>query len=296
VSTNHSPSPLYCSIAVITMLSLLVAGCASLESIQSVANISKPKTSITDTQITKLSLDGADLAFKVKVDNPNPIPIKMAGLDYAILFDGQQLTEGKKREQISISANGSSEITIPLAFKFAELYDTISGLKDKKELNYEIKTSAMFDLPILGMQALPLSTQGKLPIPQIPKIALNKISVDELSFTGAKLNIQMDLTNPNVFGVDIRNLVYQLNINNQSWAKGNLSESISLKENASQSLAIPIHVNFIEIGTSAFSLLKNPKAPLNYHLTGNMLLDSTLPMLQNIKMPFDNSASITISK
>jgi len=295
VSTNHSQSPLYRTIATVVMLSALT-GCASLEDIQSVVNISKPKTSITDTQITKLNLEGADLAFKIKIDNPNPIPIKMAGLDYSILFEGQQFTEGKKREQISIASNGSSEITIPLAFKFAELFNTIKNLKDKKELNYEIKTVAMFDLPILGMQSLPLSTQGKLPIPQIPKIAINKISVDELSFTGAKLNIQMDLTNPNVFGVDIRNLVYQLNINNQSWAKGKVSESISLKENASQTLAIPIHVNFIEIGTSAFSLLKNPKAPLNYHLTGNMTLDSTLPMLQNINMPFDKAANITINR
>ncbi len=284
----------YCLFA---LIAIVIVSCANLPpSLQSAMQEIKPTVSLSDASITQLSLNKADINLKLKINNPNAVPLKMAGFDYAVLLNGIRFTEGKQRKGISIDAKGSSEISIPLSFVFAELYDSVKQLKDKKSVDYEIQTTALFQLPILGPLALPAKNTGQFPIPQLPKVALKNISVDKLGLTGAKVTAQMQLDNPNIFGIDIRDFAYQLNINQQSWAKGNVEQTISLKENAAQTLSIPISLDFLSMGSSIMSVLSNTNNPLDYQLSGNMTLDSTLPMLKNIKLPFDHIASIALSK
>ena len=270
-------------------------GCSTLDAVKDAAGIKNPDVSISGMRVTGLSLEGAELEFALNVDNPNPVAINLAGFDYALLINGQQFLQGEQRSQVKIPARNANEVKVPVAFKFAELAKLSQGLLDKDKLNYEIKTDALVDLPVLGVKKFPVSDSGDLPIPKVPNISLAGIKIDQLGLTGAKLGLQLNVDNPNNFGLDIRQLVYNLTVNGQQWAQSNLGETISLDKKGNSQLNIPISLNFLEMGSALYKVLTQSQ-PLDYQLNGDMKLDTSLPLLKDISAPFNKAGTVNTKR
>ena len=94
-----------------------------------------------------------------------------------------------------------------------------------------------------------------------------------------------------IFGIDVSQLAYSLSINGAQWAESTLSETIKLAEKGETQIDIPLKLNFMEMGSA---LMKSKG--LNYQLKGNMNLDTTLPMLKNVKVPFDKSGVVGVKR
>jgi len=278
--------------SLLTLFFLAIAtGCSTLDQAMKIASIDKPTVKVSDTKITGISLEQATLEFTLDVSNPNPIPIKLAGFDYTLVVNEQQFLAGEQREGVRIKANQSSQVTVPLALKFADIVKLSKGLSDSTAVNYTIKTDALIDLPVLGVTRVPAEKTGQLPIPKLPKISLSAINIKNLNFSGADVEVGLKLDNPNVFGMDISDLGYDLIVNGQRWLQSQTNETISLTKNGSSQLKVPLHLSFLDIGRTLATLLTQLK-PLDYQLEGNMNMDTSLPMLKNIAMPFKHSGTI----
>ena len=279
-----------------TQLLLVVAtvfiatGC-SLNEVKDAAGIKKPSVSLEGVQITDLTMESAGLALRLTVDNPNPIPINLAGFDYALLFDGKQLLAGKKRDQFKIDAKGVSTVTVPISLNFADLKGLYQGAMDQDTLNYELQTTALVDLPVIGIQKFPSTQKGQFPVPKIPEVSLAGINIKKMGLSGAEVVISAKIKNPNAFGIDVSQLAYSLSINGTQWAESALSETIKLAEKGETQIDIPLKLNFMEMGSA---LMKSKG--LNYQLKGNMNLDTALPMLKNVKVPFDKSGVVGVKR
>ncbi len=263
---------------------ILSTACSNLDQAMRLANIDKPTVSMSDTRITGISFDQAKLEFTLDVKNPNPIPIQLAGLDYKFLVNGQQLLAGEQREGVKIAANQTSQVKLPLVLKFADIFESVKNLSNSKTLDYSIKTDALIDLPLMGITRVPAEKTGQVPVPQLPKISLGGINIKSLGLTGADVEIGLNLNNPNAFGIDIRDLGYDLIINGKHWLKSQETKTISLAESATSQVNVPLQ-------TLAEMLSK--QNPLEYQLVGNMNMDTSLPMLKNIALPFREAGSIS---
>ncbi len=268
----------------------IATGC-SLNEVKEATGIKKPSVSLEGMHITDLTMESAGLSLKLTVDNPNPIPINLAGFDYALLFDGKQLLAGKKRDQFKIDAKGVSTVTVPVSLNFADLKDLYQGVMDQDTLNYELQTTALVDLPVIGIQKFSSTQKGQFPVPQIPEVSLAGINVKKMGLSGAEIVISAKIKNPNAFGIDVSQLAYSLSINGAQWAESTLSETIKLAEKGETQIDIPLKLNFMEMGSA---LMKSKG--LNYQLKGNMNLDTTLPMLKNVKVPFDKSGVVGVKR
>lgn len=93
-------------IALITLCSTLTA-CASLDQI-----VSAPEVSLTNVAIERLDIGEQTFLLSFDVNNPNPFPLPVSTISYAVKLDGQRFASGETTSDISVPASGATEFAI----------------------------------------------------------------------------------------------------------------------------------------------------------------------------------------
>ncbi len=269
---------------------LLLSGCASLEKLLGAADVREPEVSLAGTQLSALSFDGAELTMLINVDNPNALPIKLAGFDYALNIDGKPFTQGEQHSGINIDARSSNQVEVPIAFKFTELVNLFKGEGNRDSLPFNIDSKIRVDLPVLGTRTIPASYSNAIPIPSVPSMQVSDVAIDSLSLTGAALTVVMAMDNPNAFGIDLTRLDYNLLVNGKSWAAIKTANVVTLPEKGHAQMSIPVSLSFSDMGMALYQALTQSKA-MEYQLNGDMTLDTTLPLLKNIELPLKQAGA-----
>ncbi len=264
-----------------------LSGCASFDAVKKAAGIKDPEVSISGIGVSSISMEGMTLQFALDVDNPNPLPLSLAGFDYALKLDGSQLLAGEQRDRVEIKARGKSQVQIPVSLKFADLSRLLSGGLAGESLDYELQTAALVDLPVVGVKRFPASRKGEFPVPRPPTVSLTGIDIQQIGLTGAKLVIGATLENPNGFGMEIGSLAYDLAVNGRRWAKSSLDGGVALRGKGSDSISIPVELDFREMGGSLYQALVRGEG-LDYQLDGNMKFAADHPLLKAVQAPFSS--------
>ena len=262
---------------------LALAGCAELTKH---ADAIKPTAEITGMRLANINFEQIDLIFDLAVDNKNPVALDLAGLDYDLKIANQSLVSGVTAQAVKIQASAISPVQLPITLKFDDLKKLPGELWNKDSFIYQLETKFNVNLPFIGNYAIPVSKQGELPVPKMPDIKIKDVQIKNLSFTTAELITQVEVTNPNAFALALSNLNYQLNVNQQEWGQGNITQKKNIPEKGTGVIDIPVKLNLLTAGQSAYKLLLN-RSPLDYQLKGNVTLDTGLELLKNYKMPLD---------
>lgn len=135
---------------------VLISSCSSLTK----DLLKDPEVNITNVALESVSAKDLLIHLKLNIKNPNPIPISLSKVSYALQFSGKKVTEGIFDQGIKIPASGEGDVTVPLKFE----YNAIGGLIDgffKKTLtkDYELNGSAQF-----GIFSIPFTQKGELKI------------------------------------------------------------------------------------------------------------------------------------
>ena len=276
------------------LISTLLSSCSLLGGIIG-ESVKKPEVDFVDAKLSKLSFDAADLLFDLRIRNPNSLGLKMAGFDYDLLINGNSFLRGKQERQLEIEARGESTVQIPLTLSYLDLYQAFQSLRDQDNSTYQINCGLSFDVPVLGVVNIPVSKSGELPLLKLPKVRLDTLKVARLSLVGAELVLSVRLDNPNAFSMLLDHLQYQLDINGRSWLSGDSRDSVQVTEKGESIINIPVSINFLEIGSSAYQLLSGGK-DLNYQFGGEIDFGSSVPLLERISLPFDHSGQIKATR
>ncbi len=270
---------------------IITLGCAAL---QDLASVKKPELSVSDVNITDFSLQDVELTFDVDVDNPNQIAINLASYDFDFLIDQNSFVQGNQPLSTEIKSVSTSTIQVPVRFTFSDLYNTFSGIRDKDETAYEFDAVIGVDLPVLGLREIPLKKSGTIPVVKTPKISASGLSVKNISFTKADLELELSIDNPNAFGVSLDDLNYTVDINGLKSISGSSNSAVDIQEKSTGSVKIPVSLNFLELGRTAYNLLTSDES-LEYSLDGSTLLDTSLPFFKESEYDFNRTGSININ-
>jgi len=126
---------------------LLISGCAA---VQRAIQILQPELNVKDVHVTGLSFKEIDLAVDVEVDNPNPLPIDLAGFDYDLKINDISFVKGQQDKQLTVASLDQSVFQIPVTLNYENLYKTFKSLKDQDSTLYKIACGVSFDLPVLA--------------------------------------------------------------------------------------------------------------------------------------------------
>ena len=267
-------------------------GCATL---QQLANIQQPTVDVQNVRFTGMSFDALDLAFDLKITNPNPISASLAGFEYDFQIADASFLKGNQDKQLTLQANGESILEIPLTLNFKDLYNTFQALKNQDSSAYKLVCGLSFNLPVLGPTRIPVSKSGSLPNLKLPDVSIGSLKLNKISLTGADLDLKLNVKNANTFSFLLNKLNYDFAVNGKTWVKGLSQNQMQVKEKAESAIAIPISLNFLEMGTAIYQMI-NGNQKLNYQLKGNVDLNSSLPMLGQVSLPLDRVGEINISR
>ncbi len=280
----------------IALISLgLFTGCASVEEFVK-RNIQLPKVEFSSAKISGLSFEAVDLLFDLEVTNPNPAGIHLSGLDYDFLLNNNSFLQGNQEQGLEIKAKSTDIVQIPLSLNFTDVYNTFQGLKNQDSTTYEISAGLSFNIQVPGVpKRIPIRKRGTLPLLKPPKIGVASLKLSKLNLTGADLNLKVSLTNPNAFEFVVKRMDYNFEINGAEWLSGNSQDNLQISAKDESLINVPVSVNFFQIGRSVAQLINNGQ-PLDYRFKGGVNLDSSLPLLGAVHLPFDRSGQIRIQK
>lgn len=269
---------------------LFTAGCASLSEI-----VERPTARVVAGEITSLSFDRAELTFEVEVTNPNPVRVRLSGIDYELFFEESSFLRGATDEELEIAANGTSTVRIPVGVGYTDLIESVRGLSDRRETAYRLAAGIGVDVPALGRVRLPVERSGTIPVVRPPRVRVRELSLESLGLSGADLRLHLGVTNPNAFGLSLHTLDYALRINGELWGSARITESAELSEGGQGEITVPITLDFGAMGRSARDLILG-RADVAYNVSGTLEVGTSLDMLETATLPLSLDGEIGITR
>lgn len=265
------------------LIIFIATGCQTLKELSN--NIAKPHVSVANVQVTDFTFRNIQLAYDIKVHNPNPFSLHMLSYDYDLKINGHNFIQGNHAKPVDIAAAGASTFQIPVDINFIDLYRLFHSLRNKDRSTYQISVDLYFNLPVLGKTKIPLTKQGKLPLLKLPNVHLASIHLGQFSLRHTKLILKLAIDNPNGFALLLNNLDYQLLINGQPWVEASTARQVSINKNGQELISIPISLNLLQIGTSAIQLLQS-SGKLHYRFKGNLDFGIAQPLFEGARTLF----------
>ncbi|MDX1591456.1 MAG: LEA type 2 family protein [Balneolaceae bacterium] len=269
----------------------LISGCAALSEF---SDASKPDVEFREMNISNITFDDVTLLFDFNVNNPNRFAISAAGYEYDFQINDRSFVSGTRNEDIRIEQNSTGVFQVPVTLRYEDVYQTFRSLSQQDQIAYGLSTEVNFDLPVLGMQSIPVSTSGEIPVPKPPRIEFGDFNVTRVSLSGADAEVTFRVDNPNTFALSLLSASYNLRVNGREWLDTVLNESIRVESGQSREVRVPIRLNSAQLGSALMDLMGG-NTTFDYELSGTATVSADLegfPASQNI--PFDLNGTYTV--
>ncbi|NOQ97403.1 MAG: hypothetical protein GQ561_04490 [Calditrichae bacterium] len=271
---------------------ILLLHCSTLKEL---ASIQKPTVTLDHVQVTGLTFDDISLKFDIAIDNPNQLSVNLAGFDYDFLLNDQSFIQGQQSDELSIQAQSRSIVELPVDLVFKDIYKSYQNLKNLDSTDYQLKVGLLFDLPVLGQTKIPVSMKGRFPLIKIPTLAIESLHLTNLNLFSANLQLNIRLDNPNSMSLLLNKINYKFKVNGIEWISGLNENPQMIEQNAKSILEIPIRLNFMQIGQTAYNLVSGTSS-VNYNLDGFLNFGSSGGLIQNQNVTFNQSGTMPIQR
>lgn len=274
----------------IVTLSAVLAGCSSMGSL--LDSIEKPSAVIKGVRFQDLSLDAVTLALDVEVSNPYSMALPLTDVSYSLASGGKPFLSGQAASAGTIPAKQSRNFNVPARIVFADLLQTVQGIRPGSVVPYSAEVNLSVDPPAatgLGPLTLPVRKQGEVPVPAVPRVSLANVQWKDLSWTQASAVADLNIENTNDFALDLRQLDYNLSLAGARVAQSGVSQAVKFDKGQTRTLQIPISFSPANLGLSAFNILKGQSA--DYEMTGDMNVQTPFGALA---MPFARRGQTTL--
>ena len=271
---------------------ILLLHCSTLKEL---ASIQKPTVTLDNVQVTGLTFDDISLKFDIAIDNPNQLSVNLAGFDYDFLLNDQSFIQGQQSDELSIQAQSRSIVELPVDLVFKDIYKSYQNLKNLDSTDYQLKVGLLFDLPVLGQTKIPVSMKGRFPLIKIPTLAIESLHLTNLNLFSANLQLNIRLDNPNSISLLLNKINYKFRVNGIEWISGLNENPQMIEQNTKSILEIPIRLNFMQIGQTAYNLVSGTSS-VNYNLDGFLNFGSSGGLIQNQNVTFNQSGTMPIQR
>ncbi len=121
------------SLAVTLVFIALTTGCAGMETL-----VSAPGVSLRHVEPRDLDFSGQTFVLRFDVTNPNPFPLPVSSVAYAVRLDGERFASGKAPSAFTIAALSDGEFVITVELDL---------LRTAPKLLYVLRDSTKRDIP-----------------------------------------------------------------------------------------------------------------------------------------------------
>jgi LEA14-like dessication related protein len=142
--------------SLIVLLSLFLLGNCT-------PSLIKPDLSLQEIELTGVSFSSMDLAFIVKVKNPNPVGVNIEKLSYQLDLNDISLGSGELPAPISLKASGTEMVTLPFSTSFNGISNLVKMILGENELRYQLRGKAVLS-KFWKKEEFPFDSKGVVPL------------------------------------------------------------------------------------------------------------------------------------
>lgn len=107
--------------------------------------------------------------------------------------------------------------------------------------------------------------------PRKPEVHLIKIQVKRADLKSMELIAQLEIQNPNDFQLRFADVHYKLSVHNEIVAEGVYTEEIVIREQATTTLQVPIHLHTMQAVKTLFQFFTDHKAVAKWTADANFV-------------------------
>lgn len=191
---------------ILLSIAVVLAACAEAPVVRDDA----PQAGIIAVQpnISGIDWKGIGLRFDIVLKNPYPVPIVAPRFAYDLDIGGVVFLSGKEGTNASIPASATGTVSLPVRILYEDLWRRRHDLFDANHVVFALRGQLV--LYALGQSHnLPFFYTGQAPILRPLRIEPNGIRVVSHTATRAEVEVVADVTNPNMFAVDLRSTSFR---------------------------------------------------------------------------------------
>lgn len=241
-------------LALSLVVGLLLSACVPVKDA-----IKEPHVVVDAVKLRDVSLSGVQLDFVVGIDNPNPLGISVHGVSYHLVLDGKPMFDGSTRRRIRVPANGTSHVSLPFAIDYEKALGGLDGLRSKKTVSYELKGKVD-----LGLFSLPYSKHGKMTLPRLPKVRVNRLAVKAVDLSGVRLVVGLKVANDNDFALKLAGLTGGIKLAGVQLVEGKSLGGMNIGANNEGELELDLKVAYAKLGNVLSTLRSARSVPLAF--------------------------------
>ncbi len=241
----------------------VLPGCAYLSQFLGAAGFKEPGFAFKKLGLQDASFQGITLDTIWKLDNPNPVGLSLASIEYALTVEDKQVVSGKPKQGLTIASQGSTDLHFPAGIKFQDIAQVVQTFLTKDNAKWGASGALGIKTPI-GVINLPISKSGTFEVPKLPAIAFGNPKVSNISITGATLEFPLKVTNKNSYALPISAVVGNLKLAGASigtLSTGNLG---AMQGKGNKDVSIPLTVNFLQAAGAAAKIAQGGQAQISF--------------------------------
>lgn len=252
-----------------------LTGCAELDPYL-------PTVTFDRFEVNDLSFEDIDTDFVFKVNNPNPIDIKLATFEYGLALGGVDLLSGDDPDGLELSASGDSELALPVALVFEDLYDTVQATRGEDFIPYALTGKFGFDTNSdLGVVKLGFAEDGDFTALRTPKIKFGDLRVADLSFTEATVELDLNLDNDHGSNLFFETFDYELSLAGSRVGGGSVDTGFEVGGASDMTISLPLTIDFVDAGYAVYEAISEGSIDVDLAATTNVLTpfeDVSIPL------------------
>jgi LEA14-like dessication related protein len=248
-----------------------------------------PQIAFEAAQLDEFKFTQALMTFRCRVDNPNPFPLSVTRVRFAIQLEGKPAAAGEVASAFEIPAMapdripGQGAVSFPVAIQFGSIPGFAAVMAARREAGYTLSGAVAFNTPF-GVVEVPISTGGVLAVPRMPDFQVLRLQLRSASPMEVVLELRIRVGNTNGFPLPSASLDYALVVSEKEIARavGRLEAPVAPGESAE--LTVPIRISVFKAGKTAARFLL-PFASLDVALKGGFNFDG-------VPIPLDLKADV----
>jgi LEA14-like dessication related protein len=240
----------------------LLAGCSSLNKLLKNA-FQKPRLTFKSARLSQASLADATVDLVYQLDNPNPLGLSLASIDYAFFVEGKQVVAGTPPRGLNIAARGKSELVFPANVKFADIVPVVQTFLNQDTARYKAQGSLGVKTPI-GVLRFPLEHEGTFEVPKVPQVQFESPRISNVTLQGATVEFPLTVRNRNSFPLPVGGISGALKVAGSNVGNLSTGDLGLLEAGSTRQLTLPLKINFLSAAAAANALRSGGNAQVKW--------------------------------
>lgn len=149
------PSPAFTRKFIVLLFVAMLSACAALQSA-----IETPHVTLNNLQALDMTLLEQRYAVTLRVQNPNPIPLPISGMNFQLDINDTELGRGVTNEAVTVPAYGEALVKINLVSNMMRVFNQIRALESNKSQGLRYRLSGGLSISN-RMGKLPFDYRGE---------------------------------------------------------------------------------------------------------------------------------------